>query len=165
MATAFEQVVASLPKLTPTERLKLKMLLTKHPGGAKADGRANSVNRVQDDWLLQGMLAELKRRGQVFYVPTTAHVQQLCAAYALESQAVREELERQICLQIERPTGDQLKGLGVVCARALIRRFSDQSIGLQPLLQVAGRTLEALEDSFPGYLGSGMVYCLIQRKL
>jgi uracil-DNA glycosylase len=165
LTAAFEQIRAMIPRLNPEERRKLKMLITKHPG-AEVKRTATSVNALQSDWLLQGILAELTRRGHKHHVTSLAQIRSLAPDYELSSQEVRAHLERVLRRHIENPTRAELATLGVATARALMDYFGTKMpIGLKPLLQVVGRSAEALESSFPDYLRSGMIYCLIQRKL
>jgi hypothetical protein len=165
MTAAFELVRANLLRCTPEERTKLKMLITRHPGTA-AKKAAVSVNEVQSDWLLQGTLAELKRRGHKHYVESYAQIRSLCTNYELTSQEIREQLEQQVRKRIEAPTRSQLLTLGTVSARALADYIHAWSpVGLKPMLQFTGRTLEALDNSFPEYLQSGMIGCLIDLRL
>jgi uracil-DNA glycosylase len=165
VTAAFEQIRAMLPKLDPEERRKLKMLITKHPG-AEVKRTAPSLNGLQADWLLQGILVELGRRGHKHHVASLAQVRGLAPDYELTSQEVREHLERLVKKHIENPTRAELMALGVVAATALIDYFGPRMpIGLKPVLNVVGRTTEAIENSFPDYLRSGMIYCLIKRRL
>jgi hypothetical protein len=166
MTAAFEQICALVPKLDPEERRKLKMLVTKHPGGAEAKRTALSVNGLQADWLLQGILTELARRGHKHHVTSMAQVRGLAPDYELSSQEVREHLEGLVKRRIANPTRAELMTLGVAAAGALIDYFGPRMpIGLKPLLGVVSRTTEALEGSFPDYLRSGMIYCLVRRRL
>ena len=160
MTTAFSQVQALIPKLAPEERTKIRMLLTKH-AGVKESRAAISVNTARADWLLQGYLDELERRGQKYHVGGMAQIRVLCADYEMNAQAVRANLEE----MLDEPSRAELLTLGTLIAKALIRRFPKLPIGLQPLLSVTGRALEALDDSFPGYIAAGMLSCLITRKL
>lgn len=160
-STTFAQVQALLPRLTPDERTKVRLLITKHPGTA-AKRSAASLNEVEADWLLQGILNELKRRGQKPYVKSMAQVRDACANYEMSSKDVREHLEGMLPDDI---SNAELRMLGLIIARALIDRFTEAPIGLTPLLQLAGRAMEAIDNSFPGYLGSGMLYWLVQRKI
>jgi uracil-DNA glycosylase len=165
VTAAFEQIRAMIPKLDPDERHKLRMLVTKHPG-AKVKSLAPSVNGLQADWLLQGILAELGRRGHKHHVASLAQVRGLAPDYELSSQEVRAHLESLVKKHIENPTRAELMTLGVAVACALMDYFaSKMPVGLKPMLNVVGRTTEALESSFPGYLQSGMIYCLIERRL
>jgi hypothetical protein len=154
-----------IPRLSPDERSKLKMLVTKHPG-AEAKKTALSVNVLQSDWLLQGILAELARRGHKHHVASLAQIRSLAPDYELSSQEIRGHLESLVKKHIESPTRAELATLGVAAARALMDHFeSKMPLGLKPMLNVVSRTTEAIESSFPGYLRSGMIYCLLQRKL
>lgn len=165
MTAAFELVRANLLNCTPEERQKLKLLITRHPGTA-AKRAAVSVNEVQSDWLLQGILAELKRRGHRHHIESYAQVRSLCNDFEMNSIDVRRELEHQLTRKLPEPRRDQLLTLGTAAARSLASYIEAwRPIALKPMLQYAGRTMEALENSFPGYLGSGMIYCLIQRNL
>ena len=165
MTVAFELVKSNLTRCTPEERQKLKMLIAKHPGTA-ATKAAVSVNEAQADWLLQGILSELKRRGHRHHVQNYAEVRSICSNFEMSSFEVRRELEHQLMRRIPEPRRDQLLTLGFVSAQALagyIQRWAP--VALKPMLQFSSRTLEAIENSFPNYIASGMVYVLIQRKL
>lgn len=160
MTAAFAQVQALLTRLTPDERNKIKLLIAKHPGTA-AKRSVASFNEVEADWLLQGILAELRRRGHKPHIKDMSQIRGLCVDYEMTSQEVREHLEAMLPSEV---TAAELRTLGTITARALIDRFRNVPIGLKPLLQLAGRSMEALDDSFPGYLGSGMIYWIVKRK-
>jgi hypothetical protein len=165
MTAAFELVKSNLMRCTPEERTKLKMLITKHPG-TKAKTTAVSVNEVQADWLLQGMLTELSRRGHRHHIQDYAQVRSLCSNYEMSSQDIREQLEGQVKKHIAEPSRAELLTLGTVSARALADYIHAWSpIGLKPMLQCTGRTLEALDNSYPDYIQSGMIGCLIDARL
>ena len=167
MTAAFELVKSNLMRCTPEERQKLKMLITRHPGTA-AKKAAVSVNELEADWLLQGTRDELKRRGHKHYVRDYAQIRSLCSDYEMASMEIREQLERQVERHIQNPTLTQLRTLGAVSARSLAQYIQSWKKGppvaLTPMLQNVSRTLEALEFSFPGYIQSGMIGCLIDSR-
>lgn len=168
MTAAFELIQANLLRCTPEERQKLKMLITRHPG-TKTKTTAISVNEVEADWLLRGTLSELKRRGQKYFVRDYTQIRSLCSDYEMASREIRDQLMEQIERHIEEPSDAQLKTLGSVSARALADYIhtwrKGPPIALTPMLQNVGRTLEALEHSFPDYIESGMIGCLIDSRL
>lgn len=168
MTVAFEQVRALIPRLDPGERQKLKMLITRHPGSV-AKTTAISVNPMTTDWLLQGILSELARRGHKHRIKSMEELRRIAPDYELSAGEVREALEEMLNVQMERilirPSNSDFLTLGTVSARALIKYFEPRmTVALRPVLNVVGRTFEALENSFPDYLGSGMLPVLIQRK-
>lgn len=167
MTAAFELVKANLMRCTPEERNKLKMLIARHPGTA-VQKTAVSVNEFRNDWLLQGILDELRRRGHRHKIQNYAEVRKLCDTFEMDSTAVRRELEHQLARHVSDPRFDQLLTLGFVSAQALARYIASWDKGppvaLKPMLQLVNRTLEAIERSFPNYLASGMIYVLVQRN-
>lgn len=161
MTSAFEQAHALVPRLSADERNKLRLLLIKHSGERVKASKA--VNELDADWLLRGICRELERRGLPHHVGSMIEVRRMAPDYELSSQEVRQHLEAQIEASWRTPTRTELFTLGNVAGGALADYFKN-SRSLKRLLNVAGRTVEALEASFPGYLQSGYVYVLLQRK-
>jgi hypothetical protein len=83
----------------------------------------------------------------------------------MASQEVRNQLEEQVKTRIKEPSRTELLNLGTLSARALADYIHAWSpVGLKPMLQFTGRTLEAIDNSYPDYLQSGMIGYLIEAR-
>ena len=112
------------------------------------------VTLEDEDWLLAGLLTELRRRGldnRDQFRPN--------ASFTTQSARVREMLDQLApgLTLVER------RYLGEVAARALadyINRFRDLNIGT--LTQMVSSVPTALDRSFPGYIAAGMLPVLVR---
>lgn len=163
MAT-FDQVRAMVPSLNPADRRKLAMLLDRFQGSTsiKSVSRHESLDA---DWLFQGLLKELKRRGAPdFTMRKISFLRSIAPNYELASQEVRVYFEK----KITNPSPTELSALGVILARALAAHIESwrngPTVSMRSLLLNVGSAAEALDNSFPGYVAGGMLPMMIGRR-
>lgn len=162
--TPFQRTVELVSSLDAGDRKKLGLLLSKFAG--KPSGGIAPRPSLEADWLLTGILSELSRRGLVYRSRGGPDVRRLAPNYEIDSSIVRDQLKQLLRVSIPQPKQVELLKLGSVSARALADYLEPvTAVGLKVLLNNAGKTLEALDRSFPGYLRSGMIYCLVQQSL
>ncbi len=162
--TAFDEVRLQVSKLSTTDRRKLAMLLDRFPGSnIKSASRSESLDA---DWLFQGYLKELKRRGAPdFTIRKMSVLRGIAPNYELASQEIRSYFESKITRPAASPT--ELLALGRVIGKALALYIESwkkgPAVSMRSLLLNVGSSAEALENSFPGYVASGMLPILIGR--
>jgi hypothetical protein len=163
-SSPLDQIRSLLPKLNGVERKKIAMLVAKYPGGA-TNGSVRSDN-PELDWLLQGFISELKRRGHPVHLGSMTAVRQLAPNYEVASHEIRGYLERQLDRSDGRPASrTELVVLGGILGRSLAVHIEPRMpVALRPMLLNVDSTLEALENSFPGYLAAGMIPMLTGRR-
>lgn len=163
MLTAFDQVRSLIPSLSKIDRKKALMLLERFGGSDKGASSSRSES-LQADWLLQGILKELGRRGQPSFNGGVVKLRGIAPNYELASQDIRAYYEGAIL----RPTPTELNALGVVLGRSLAKYISSWQksipIALRPMLLNIERVPEALENSFPNYVAGGMLPMLVGRR-
>lgn len=148
------------PRLNSADRKKLRMFVNGAPGSKSEP--ISAATSESSDWLLTGILAELKKRG-LGYTARSIRTWEHSKTYEEEGQAVRAELLRVIKLSIPQPKYQELLALGRVVARALIGYMGKKAyISLKTLLNNVGKALEAVDNSFPGYMASGLLGHLIK---
>jgi hypothetical protein len=158
--TPLQEAINSYQRLNSADRKTFRMFVNGAPGGK--DSPSGSAESDSNDWLLTGILFELKRRG-IGYTRGRINTAEHSRTYAEESAMVRKELLRVLKLSIPQPKYQELLSLGSVVARALISyRGKKAYVGLKPLLNDVGRSLEAIDNCFPGYMASGMLGYLLR---
>jgi hypothetical protein len=165
MTAAYQQALHLLPSLTADERKNLRVALGQFNGSAKSVVATSSV----DDWLFEGVLKELSRRGLVYRVKDAADVQRIAPNYEDDAAFVRSTLEKSLKQGMPDFRRIHLSALGCASARCLANYITSwrlqSPLGLKFMLTNTSKTFEAIDKSFPGYLQSGMVSVLVQRAL
>jgi hypothetical protein len=156
--TEFDTIISRIPEMTKAQMNELRRRLLFFIGDKQ---RTSTVNA---DWILDGTLTVLRERGQGQMIPPNFRIKSIKSFGEYETQAdrVRELLSDAIpdMSVVER------KALGILCARALadyLARFTD--VNLHNMLFYVARIPEAIDDNYPGYLGSGTLSFLIRRRL
>jgi hypothetical protein len=158
--TPIQEAISSYQRLSSADRKKFRMFVNGAPGGK--DELRSAANTESSDWLLTGILSELKKRG-LGYTHRTIKTWEHSRTYAEESALVRKELLRILKLSISQPKYQELLALGSVVARALIRALGTKTyISLKSLLNNVGKALEAIDNAFPGYMASGLLGHLVR---
>ena len=155
--------------------LKLKEILVALPSLSKADlGQikirvdgllGESVSRPTEtkspnlDWLTEGFVYECKRRGVLTGLISPVLVSKLTpTGYAERNAAVRQKLTTNNSM-------DDL-ALGRIVAEALASWIDGFApVSLKIMLNSIDKTLTALDNSFPGYVQSGLIKFLIRRTI
>lgn len=112
-----------------------------------------------EDWLGQGICIELRRRG---LVRGDAQIRAPDKAFIRDQKEMSEFLVE----RIGRPLKSVEKAvLGQVAARALADYIGHSApLSMRTMMQNVSKVPQALEDSFPGYLASGMVEKMIRER-
>ena len=129
-------------------------------GGEGAGGYTTAQN---SDWLLYGFQSELKARGLGATIPSAFRIKSMRSfkAYGPKSEKIREALE----LAVPDLSMPEQVALGIIVARALANYISAWTeLSLESMLHNVGRTMEALDSAFPGYLDAGMLGHLLKSK-
>jgi hypothetical protein len=148
-------VLKLIPKLNPKEQLEIKQKLDFLLQGIKTH-----PNRPLDDWLTEGIVTELVRRGLLHKGMDWKRVAP--SGYQQQSESIRTLLKA----ATRRPlTAGEQYALGRLVARALADYLQNTpGFGLKVMLQNISKVSEALENSYPGYLVAGMLGMLIKVK-
>ena len=151
-----ETVLMIIPTLKPDEQLEVKK---------RVDFLLSSIlthpsRPVQDDWLTEGIVTELIRRGSLHKGMDWKKVAP--KGYNKSVENVREFLSR----AVRKPLNTAEKyALGRLVARALSDYLANTpGFGLKVVLQNVNKVPEALDASYPGYAASGMLGMLIKVK-
>lgn len=171
MTSPLEQALSRVRALSGGDRQKLLLWLKNGAGnkpGASGGERSAKAN-IASDWLLWGVLAELKRRGLSYREQGPADIRRLAPNYEAASEPVRAQLERCLRQGVPTPGKVELYALGSLAARALAEYMESWEgvrvpIGLKSLLNNIGKTLEAVDQSYPGYLRCGLIHCLLRYR-
>lgn len=156
-----QQIQSLYRTLNSNERKAVKLFVTKFSGEA-IEPATPSRNVRDDDWLLTGFISELHRRGFSY---RKVDPQELAPNYGDDARFVREQLIKHLAPIFPNPSYTQLLSLGSQVAKCLADRLQKTGpVGLKRMLASVGKTLEAIDDSFPDYLSSGMLYFLIQDR-
>jgi hypothetical protein len=166
MTVAYQQALGLLPKMTQDERKNLRVALGQLRGTVASSGASEKISN--DDWLFDGVIKELARRGLVYRLRDAAGIRRMAPNYEEESMLVREALEKSLRHGMPDFRPAHLTALGKSSARCLATYItswkSKPTLGLRFMLINAGLTLEAIDCAFPGYISSGMVSVLVQRS-
>lgn len=120
-------------------------------------------DRAIADWLLDGIMSELKNRGLGASVPPLSRIVELrdYAPYAGAAAIVRKLIEE----HVPRMKLAEKHAMGIYCARALGRKVEAFApVSLLTLLRNISMVPEALEESYPGYLQSGNLVKLLNTR-
>jgi hypothetical protein len=162
VSTAVARALTLLTQMSPAERAKV--VLSARTLDKIVPLRAETSPR---DWLLAGIELELQRRGQAFPALSPSRLSDLAPSYAEDADLIRRDLESRMRKANE---GDvqyvQLVALGFVIAKALARKLEAyRPVGVKALLNSVILIPEAVEESFPGYLQSGLINMLVRERI
>jgi len=157
-----QRLLVDLPNLSKAEleqvRARVEFLL-KSKAVTKRDN--------EDDWLTAGLIYELGREGLLYKGINWHRIAP--KEYDKISRSTRDLLLERAQRQLTLP---EKYALGRVAAEALIQmvrswKFEDGEfvLGLKSMLGQIGRTLEAFEHAYPGYLKCGRVGLLINSRV
>jgi hypothetical protein len=138
-----KDILAALPSLKPEELAQVQARLALLAAKPK-DG---------EDWLLQGISIELKRRG-LWSGPSTLPRRMLPTGYAEKAEVTRAFLLKG--LGKKAPRGVELIALGALAGAAIVELLTRRGIPVSPtsVLNALNRVGPALEEAFPGYWAS-----------
>lgn len=151
----YRSAIKLLPTLTQQELTQLRLRLDVF---LKLDNRtaANKEFRAQEDWLLHGIEAELRRRALWGHGPLPSRL--LPEGWSQRSEAVRglllEKMRRKFDLRAA-----EKSAIGQVAARALAEYIARGGVplGVRILLARVEQVPAAIESAFPGYLSAGLL--------
>lgn len=158
-----QRLLIDLPGLSKPDleqvQTRVTFLLNGKPSVSKADN--------EDDWLTAGLIYELGREGLLYKGINWHRIAP--KEYDKISRSTRDLLLERAQRQLTLP---EKYALGRVAAEALIQmvrswKFEDGEfvLGLKSMLGQIGRTLEAFEHAYPGYLKCGRVGMLINSRV
>lgn len=156
--SSLQTVLRILPTLSVTELEEVKSkaqaaLVLSTPPGVPAPAA-----RPDEDWLLEGITYVLRSRGLV-----------RGELFAIDGKVkvALAEVQAALLEAVGRPLKTVEKvALGRVTAEAMADMISTYAtLGPRIMLQHIPKALQALENSFPGYLASGMVGLLIVQRV
>ncbi|MGH7490595.1 MAG: hypothetical protein ACREMY_34030, partial [bacterium] len=107
--TPFDQIRSLVPKLSASDRKKVALLVNQFKGGKEV----TSDYKVNKDWLLQGILQELKRRGHPSF-GSVENVRKVAPNYELVSQEVRLYFEEKLRHGRRPATPTELAAFGAI---------------------------------------------------
>lgn len=151
----YKEVIDSLSRLNRAQleqvRRRCAFLLQHQQSGL--------VSVEQEDWLLLGILSELRFRGLdkgSFQLKNhSSH-----ASFNTQSEKVRE-------LLLEAAPGlsaVQRRALGQVAAQALASYLTWTNVNRDNMLRYVSRVPEAVDEAYPGYLESRLLHLVVGQK-
>ena len=163
-----KQIISALPKLTKAELRQLRQAIDFIDG--KSTLKKASGWQQTEDWLTPGLLYELKRRGLTYGYLDEQRLKNMAPNYAADSEVVRENLREKLkqskaLISTKRLDHAELVAFGRIAARALADYLQPvASLGLKFLLTNVGKISEALEQSYPEYLQSSMIWMVVTHS-
>ena len=147
-------VLSALPRLNKGELEEVKRRTT----ALLQMGRRTDPQPIEDeDWLLLGILSELRHRG-LDNRPTV----RLKKASSYAGFSAQSERVRQLLLDAAPGlTAVQRRALGEIAARALADYLTWTDLNRDTLMRFVGRVPEALDKAYPGYTSSGLLPLII----
>lgn len=161
MAVSLPAILSTLPTLPPSDLREIDTHLKKLRAKLSL---SPSKERLEDDYILDGIHAELRRRGligrrEVLPPPVFP------PAWSRRSAEMRAKLAEYVGSNL--PTVEY-GAFGIVIGRALAdwleRRKQPIPVRPRTLLNNVGNILIALDHSFPGYLASGHMRAVWQTE-
>lgn len=157
---ALAQVLDLLPVLTSTGLFRVRKNIT---ALLALQGYREAESGEESDWLLEGIIHELKNRGLGETIPRRFRIDkpQAYHGYLAKAERVRVTLEKAI--------GDlnriEKLALGRLAARVLAGYiYSFREVTLPNLLGFVHLTIDAMEDAFPGYLSAGALRFVLKPE-
>lgn len=154
----FNDVSLMLHKLSKDERRQLRLKLV----ALDADGTKPAVAEpdLATDWLIEGLLAELRSRGWLIHIPRHDDLKRYNRDYRLQSKLVRDLLlEHDKC----RLSGAHKLALGREIGRLLIKHTG--SVDWEFLITKLAKTMQYVDRSFPGYRQAGMLGLIVGAEI
>jgi hypothetical protein len=162
-----KEMIVGLGKLSKPELGQLRNALDNV--GAPSSS-ATSGPQTGADWLFDGILYELQRRGLSYPKLPKDRLNSLAPNYFADSVPIMTNLRVELLRVKKRIPGATLRqaeldALGRKAARELARLLQGgpAPMSLRTMLVNVLRIPEALEASYPGYLASGMILHLIGK--
>lgn len=147
----FESVKQSLTSYSPKQLNELKarcsalLSISKQP-------------ETNEDWLLEGVFAEIKSRGIPIPPMSKLRLDNSFKSYSQKSEVIRTLLESQGDL-----TKLQKRQLAIICTKCLAAYLDNfTEVSLHSVFTFVDRIPEALERSFPGYLSSHLLLFILK---
>ncbi len=153
-----QQILTALPTLNRQQLEGIRQrasLLLQH--------RTHKNESIEDeDWLLAGILTELKHRGLSNYQNFRIKKSSSFAGFQTQSETVRILLEQGApgLNLVERRFLGEIAGYELA---NYIKGWTD--VSLYTMLENVGKVPMAIDHAFPGYLASKMLWVVIRHKL
>lgn len=157
-----KDILRALPSLGPEalENVRKRCVALQSISGAPATKADLEVER---DWLLQGILAELRGRGLGRTIPSGFRIKSMKTfqGYPQRAERVRDWIEGALPTM----TPGEKKKMGWLLAAALAAYLEPWAgVSLQSMLINVAKAPEALEKSYPGYIQAGLLGFILGRK-
>lgn len=153
MSHPYQQVLKLIPELTASELKQVQARIS-------VLTQASDTAPVQV-WLLDGIFYELQRRGLITSGVETFPFLTGAKKYKEQLDIVGERILTEVVVPLSTV---EKQALGRLVARALVDYLRDiPGFGLRVMLQQVSKVPEALEASYPGYLGDGMLGMLVRH--
>ena len=153
-------VLKHLPNLKPVELEQIKQRVNFLLGTANGSPTKDSAQ----DWLLEGLTAELRRRG-LWAGSKSIPVRLFPVEYAAKSEVVRRHLLKGFAKPLRHPAERMALGglAGGVLAEYLFK--AKVPLGPKTLLANVDKIPQALEAAFPWYWANGLLGFCIKVKV
>lgn len=158
--SSLPEVLKHLPKLSGKELEEVRLKV----GALLALSGTSTGPTLSQDWLLDGITAELRRRGLWLRAYPIPH-KLLPPEYQAKSEGVRAHLLRGLGATVIRPV--QRMSLGGLAASVLADYLVKRKVAVGPktLLGNVEKVPGALEEAFPGYWEQGLLgFCIMARE-
>jgi len=151
-----QDIIWAIPSLNRKELETVKKTVQYHLGK-----KASSNSIEEEDWLLAGLLAELRRRG-IANKGDGFRIKKLSSFASFQTKSI----EIRSLLEESAPSLNiiERKYLGEIAAYELANYITWYDISLNVLLENINLIPLAIEKSFPGYMSSKMLGIIIQHR-
>ena len=167
MKSAAQQVFELLPQLSALEIQEVKKRILAlggiSPVSANEGKQKITIDVPTDDWLLEGILEELRRRRLGSTIPPQFRIKNLRSFSSYSPKA--ERVKTFISENYPKLSVLEKKALGLILGRCLARSLESWAdISLDTMLRNVDKVPEALDKSFPGYLRGGLLPVLLKSQ-
>lgn len=158
--SSLQEILRQLPSLTKKELEEIRL----KAGALLSLSSEAPPSALTEDWLLDGITLELRRRGlwlRTYPIPKKL----LPDGYSAKASAVRSHLLKGVGTTVVNPAQRMSLGelAGSALADFLLRR--KVPVGPKTLLGNVEKVPGALEEAFPGYWEQGLLgFCLMVRR-
>jgi hypothetical protein len=152
-----QELLRKLPELSQADLDKVQLRLQLLRGKGKS---ITASSRTGEDWLTDGFCGELRRRGLLV---GRQHPGLFPKDWENRAAPVREYLLKGTPRKLN---GAERLVLASIAAEQLIAYFERFNIKVSPkmLFTNVGKVPQAMEASFPGYWGSGVLHFCVRKR-
>jgi hypothetical protein len=153
----YDKVISLLPQLSPEEANKVMLSLK---GLASVTPKRKEESTPVDDWLLNGILDELRRRGLLSGQISRKRIECLCSDF----NGKLDRAKALLLTGVPKLSTPQYLALGRIAGGALANYLTPIApLGPKLMLNNVDKVVEAFEASYPGYRECGLITVMLPK--